>query len=113
MIEHIGPKYYTTNCKIVDKALKSRDAATVVTRSTLPELRYSLNQAEDFSRKYICSNAYLQIPTIIINTVNAASQGRFIIDGVENHGFQGCSANGTDAWQQTSPPRTLLKTFPL
>ncbi|KAH9041951.1 hypothetical protein EDB84DRAFT_1436506 [Lactarius hengduanensis] len=37
------------------------------------------DRAEDFSRKYICSNAYLPTPTIIINAVNAASQGRFIL----------------------------------
>ncbi|KAH8989405.1 hypothetical protein EDB86DRAFT_2943920 [Lactarius hatsudake] len=83
MIKHVGPM-------IVDKTLKSGDAATVVTSSTLPELRYSLNQAEDFSRKYIGSNAYLPAPTNIINA---------------NHGSR-YSANGTDAWQQTSPPRS-------
>lgn len=86
MLEHVGPKYYTTFFKIVDKALKSRDATAVVACSTLPEWRYSVYQAEDFSRKYIWPNTYLPTPAIIIKAINAASQGRFILDGVENHG---------------------------
>ncbi|KAH9012925.1 Mycolic acid cyclopropane synthetase-domain-containing protein [Lactarius pseudohatsudake] len=77
MIEHVGPKYFTTYFKIVDKALKSKDATAVVTCSSLPEWRYSVYQAEDFSRKYIWPNTYLPTPTIIVNAAN----------GVENHGF--------------------------
>ncbi|KAI9449491.1 Mycolic acid cyclopropane synthetase-domain-containing protein [Lactarius psammicola] len=107
MIEHVGPKYYTTYFKIVDKVLKSRDAIAVVTCSTLPEWRYSVYQyvmfhvfsdrksyfrsifcrPEDFSRKYIWPNTYLPTPAIIINAVNTGSQGRFILEGVESHGF--------------------------
>jgi cyclopropane-fatty-acyl-phospholipid synthase len=99
----------------VDKALKSRDATAVLTCSTLPEWRYSLYQyvvfhffsdqkhtflrffgrAEDFSRKYIWPNTYLPTPAIIINAINTASQGRFILDGVENHGFRKYLIGGT------------------
>jgi cyclopropane-fatty-acyl-phospholipid synthase len=39
--QHVGPKYYNTYFKLVDFALKSRDAAVVVTSSTFPESRYT------------------------------------------------------------------------
>ncbi|KAI9448522.1 cyclopropane-fatty-acyl-phospholipid synthase [Lactarius indigo] len=80
-------EYYATYFKIVDKVLKSRDATAVVTCSTFPEWRYPMYQAEDFSRKYIWPNTYLPTPAIIINAVNVESQGRFILEGVESHGF--------------------------
>ena len=48
----------------------------------------SLGRAEDFSRKYIWPNTYLPTPAIIINAINTATHGRFILDGVENHAFR-------------------------
>lgn len=39
--QHVGPKHYNTYFKLVDFALKSRDAAVVVSASTFPEGRYS------------------------------------------------------------------------
>ena len=58
-------------------------------------LRFSFCRAEDFSRKYIWPNTYLPTPAIIINAINAASQGRFVLDGVENHGFRKYLIRGT------------------
>lgn len=114
MLEHVGPKYYTTYFKLVDKALKSRDATAVLTCSTLPEWRYSVYQAEDFSRKYIWPNTYLPTPALIINAINTASQGRFILDGVENHGFH--YGRTIREWHRrfstNVTPEILVKDFP-
>ncbi|KAI0260501.1 putative cyclopropane fatty acid synthase [Gloeopeniophorella convolvens] len=85
MLEHVGPKYYATYFKIMDNVLKLRNATAVVTCSTFPESRYSDYQAEDFMRKYIWPNSCLPSATILINAANAASQGRFTLEGVENH----------------------------
>ncbi|KAI0253051.1 cyclopropane fatty acid synthase [Lactifluus subvellereus] len=78
-------EYHTTYFKIVDKALKSRNATAVVTCSTSLESRYSRYQSEDFSRKYIWPNYCIPSATVLINAVNIASQGRFTLEGVENH----------------------------
>ena len=40
-IKHVGAKYYNTYFKLVDFALKSRDATVVVTSSTFLESRFS------------------------------------------------------------------------
>jgi hypothetical protein len=40
-VQHVGAKYYDTYFKLIDFALKSRDAAVVVTSSTFPESRYT------------------------------------------------------------------------
>ncbi|KAI0293386.1 S-adenosyl-L-methionine-dependent methyltransferase, partial [Russula brevipes] len=85
MIEHVGPKHNATYCKIVDKMLKSKNAAAVITCSTYPEARYSWHQPEEFTRKYIWPNANFVSPTVLISTMNAASQGRFAVENVENH----------------------------
>ncbi|KAH8976460.1 S-adenosyl-L-methionine-dependent methyltransferase [Lactarius hatsudake] len=132
MIEHVGPKveivswerdwhlnvfflkHFTTYFKIVDKALKSKDATAVVTCSSLPEWRYSVYQAEDFSRKYIWPNTHLPTPTIIINAANAGSQGRFILEGVENHGLH-CGRTIREwgrRFATNATPEVLAKDFP-
>lgn len=85
MIEHVGPKYYDTYFKLVDFALKSKDATAVVTSSTFPESRYTGYQAEDFMRRYMWPNSSLPCATALITAMNTGSQGRFTLEGVENH----------------------------
>ncbi|KAG2014033.1 cyclopropane-fatty-acyl-phospholipid synthase [Coprinopsis cinerea AmutBmut pab1-1] len=85
MIEHVGPKYYNTYFKLVDFALKPQKAAAVITSSTFPESRYSSYQAEDFMRKYMWPNSSLPSATALITAAHTASQGRFTLQGVENH----------------------------
>ncbi|KAF7776777.1 hypothetical protein Agabi119p4_5170 [Agaricus bisporus var. burnettii] len=85
MIEHVGAKYYNTYFKLVDFALKSRDAVAVVTSSTFPESRYTGYQAEDFMRRYMWPNSCLPSATTLITAMNTGSQGRFTLEGVENH----------------------------
>ncbi|KAF5331734.1 hypothetical protein D9611_007586 [Ephemerocybe angulata] len=85
MIEHVGTKHYNTYFKLVDFALKSSNSTAVVTSSTFPETRYSGYQAEDFMRKYMWPNSSLPSATALITAAQAGSQGRFTLQGVENH----------------------------
>ncbi|PCH34668.1 S-adenosyl-L-methionine-dependent methyltransferase [Wolfiporia cocos MD-104 SS10] len=85
MLEHVGSKYYNAYFKLVDFALKPRNATVVVTSSTFPEARYSDYQAEDFMRRYMWPNSCLPSATVLINAAHTASQGRFTLDRVENH----------------------------
>ncbi|RDB15514.1 Tuberculostearic acid methyltransferase UfaA1 [Hypsizygus marmoreus] len=85
MLEHVGSKHYNTYFKLVDFALKSRNATVVVSASTFPESRYSGYQAEDFMRRYMWPNSCLPSATALITAAQTASQGRFTLEGVENH----------------------------
>ncbi|KAI0069241.1 cyclopropane-fatty-acyl-phospholipid synthase [Artomyces pyxidatus] len=85
MLEHVGSKHYYTYFKIVDWALKAKNATAVVSSSTFPESRYTGYQAEDFMRKYMWPNSCLPSATVLITAAHDASQGRFTLDSVENH----------------------------
>ncbi|KAH8115801.1 cyclopropane fatty acid synthase [Phellopilus nigrolimitatus] len=85
MLEHVGAKYYNTYFSLVDWALKSENAAVVVTSSSFPECRFSGYQAEDFMRRYMWPNSCLPSATALITAAHSASQGRFTLEGVENH----------------------------
>ncbi|KAL4082160.1 Mycolic acid cyclopropane synthetase-domain-containing protein [Scleroderma yunnanense] len=85
MLEHVGSQHYHTYFKLVDYALKSHNATAVVTASTFPESRYSQYQPEDFMRKYMWPNSCLPSATALIAGANSGSEGRFTLEGVENH----------------------------
>ncbi|TFK64902.1 putative cyclopropane fatty acid synthase [Pluteus cervinus] len=85
MLEHVGSKHYNTYFKLVDFALKSDGATAVVSASTFPESRYTGFQAEDFMRRYMWPNSCLPSATALIAAAQSASQGRFTLEGVENH----------------------------
>lgn len=85
MLEHVGSKHYHTYFKLVDFALKSHHATAVVTASTFPEGRYSGYQPEDFMRRYMWPNSCLPSATALITAANTGSEGRFTVEGVENH----------------------------
>ena len=85
MLEHVGAKHYEQYFRLVDFALKDKNATAVVTASTFPESKFSNYQAEDFMRKYMWPNSCLPSPTALITAAHAASQGRFTMEGVENH----------------------------
>ncbi|EIW82157.1 cyclopropane-fatty-acyl-phospholipid synthase [Coniophora puteana RWD-64-598 SS2] len=85
MLEHVGSKHYHNYFKLVDYALKSRDATVVVSASTFPESRYSGYQPEDFMRRYMWPNSCLPSATALIEAANSGSEGRFTLEGVENH----------------------------
>ncbi|KAJ7179621.1 cyclopropane-fatty-acyl-phospholipid synthase [Mycena filopes] len=101
MLEHVGSKYYNLYFKLVDFALKSSEATVVISASTFPESRYSGYQsvpsslrshvthpvfrAEDFMRRYMWPNSCLPSATALITAAQVSSQGRFTLEGVENH----------------------------
>ncbi|KAH9927606.1 cyclopropane-fatty-acyl-phospholipid synthase [Fomitopsis serialis] len=90
MIEHVGPKiddrkYYNTYFRLVDFALKTRNATAVISSSTFPEHRYSEYQAEDFMRRYIWPNSALPSASALIDAANKTTQGRLKLHTVENH----------------------------
>ncbi|KAG9317067.1 Mycolic acid cyclopropane synthetase-domain-containing protein [Chiua virens] len=85
MLEHVGSKYYHTYFKLVDFALKSRNATAIVSASTFPESRYSTYQPEDFMRRYMWPNSCLPSATALVEGANTGSEGRFTLEGVENH----------------------------
>ncbi|KAF7301242.1 Cyclopropane-fatty-acyl-phospholipid synthase [Mycena indigotica] len=85
MLEHVGSKYYSLYFKLVDFALKSSRGTVVISASTFPESRYTGYQAEDFMRKYMWPNSCLPSATALITAAQTGSQGRFTLEGVENH----------------------------
>jgi len=85
MLEHVGAKYYNLYFKLVDFALKSSEATIVISASTFPESRFSGYQAEDFMRRYMWPNSCLPSATALITAAQVGSQGRFTLEGVENH----------------------------
>lgn len=85
MVEHVGAKHYNTYFKLIDFALKSRDATAVISSSTFPESRYSTYQAEDFMRRYMWPNSCLPSATAIVTAAHSACSGRFTLDSVANH----------------------------
>ncbi|KAG6918496.1 hypothetical protein DXG01_013856 [Tephrocybe rancida] len=85
MLEHVGAKHYNTYFKLVDFALKSRNATAVVSASTFPESRYTGYQAEDFMRRYMWPNSCLPSATALITAAQVGSSNRFTLEGVENH----------------------------
>ncbi|KAF9645341.1 cyclopropane fatty acid synthase [Thelephora ganbajun] len=86
MLEHVGTQHYETYFKLVDWALKDKNAAVVVTATTFPEARYRTYQPEDFMRRYMWPNSALPCATTLINAATKASKNRFSVQFVENHG---------------------------
>ncbi|EIN13978.1 cyclopropane fatty acid synthase [Punctularia strigosozonata HHB-11173 SS5] len=85
MLEHVGTKYYETYFKMVDWALKDDGSTAVVTSSTFPECRFSAYQPDDFMRRYMWPNSNLPSATALVNAAHSASEGRFLLEGIENH----------------------------
>ncbi|KAF9782351.1 Mycolic acid cyclopropane synthetase-domain-containing protein [Thelephora terrestris] len=86
MLEHVGTQHYETYFKLVDWALKDKNATAVVTSTTFPEARYRTYQPEDFMRRYMWPNSALPCVTALVTATTKASQNRFSVQSVENHG---------------------------
>ncbi|KAL1738418.1 cyclopropane fatty acid synthase, partial [Schizophyllum fasciatum] len=85
MVEHVGAKYYNMYFKLIDFALKPRNATAVISSSTFPESRFSTYQAEDFMRRYMWPNSCLPSATAIIAAAHSACHGSFTLESVNNH----------------------------
>ena len=84
-LQHVGTQHYKTYFKLVNRALKDRNATTVVTSSTFPEACYKTYQPEDFVRCYMWPNGALPCTTALINAATKASKNRSSVQSVENH----------------------------
>jgi len=85
-LQHVGTQYYETYFKLVDWALKDKNATAIVTATTFPEARYMTCQPEDFMRRYMWPNSALPCTTTLINAATKGSKNRFSVQFVENHG---------------------------
>jgi cyclopropane-fatty-acyl-phospholipid synthase len=85
-LQHVGTQHYETYFKLVDWALKDKDATAVVTSTTFPEARYRTYQPEDFMRRYMWPNSALPCTTALINAATKGSKNRFTVQFIENHG---------------------------
>jgi len=47
-LQHVGSKYYNTYFRLIDFALKSKNATAIVSSTTCPEFRYSEYQCVSF-----------------------------------------------------------------
>ncbi|KZT40775.1 putative cyclopropane fatty acid synthase [Sistotremastrum suecicum HHB10207 ss-3] len=85
MVEHVGSKHYKTFFEIIDWALKSDNAAAVITSTTMPDFRWTPYQEQDFIRRYMWPHSSLPSPTCLITAASAASNSRLELESVENH----------------------------
>jgi cyclopropane-fatty-acyl-phospholipid synthase len=85
-LQHVGTQHYETYFRLVDWALKDKNATAVVTATTFPEARYMTYQPEDFMRRYMWPNSALPCTTALINAAIKGSKNRFSVQFVENHG---------------------------
>ncbi|KAF8495089.1 cyclopropane fatty acid synthase [Gautieria morchelliformis] len=86
MFEAVGLKHHAEFFKMMDWALKRDRAAAVITATSQPEFRYSEYQATDYGRRYQWPNTFLPSATSFLETVQRSTQGRFVVDSVEDHG---------------------------
>jgi cyclopropane-fatty-acyl-phospholipid synthase len=82
----VGTRHYETFFKLIDWALKDRDATIIITSTMFPEVCYKTYQQEDFSRCYIWPNISLPSTMTLINATTKASKNRLSVQSVENHG---------------------------
>ncbi|KAJ7843943.1 cyclopropane-fatty-acyl-phospholipid synthase [Mycena leptocephala] len=85
MIEHVGTRHYAQYFQVVDWALKKKRSTAVITSATRAEARYTTYQAPDFCRYYVWPNGAHPSPTALIKAANDGSQGRLVLNTVENH----------------------------
>lgn len=48
-------------------------------------MRYCSVRPEDFMRRYMWPNSCLPSATALITAANTGSEGRFTVEGIENH----------------------------
>lgn len=87
MLEAVGREFLTTYFACVDKLLRPDGGIAAFQCITIPETRYeSYSKGEDFIRKYIFPGGHLPTVAQLVESINKGSQGRLIIDEIENIG---------------------------
>ena len=88
-VQAVGIRYLPQFFKILDWALKPGRAAAVISATTQPESRYSEYQSTDYARRYQWPNSFCPSATSFVMTANAATEGRFALECVEDFGIRG------------------------
>jgi cyclopropane-fatty-acyl-phospholipid synthase len=87
MLEAVGREFLATYFACIDKSLRPEGGIAVFQCITMPETRYeAYTKGEDFIRKYIFPGGHLPTVTQLVESISKGSQGRLIVDEVENIG---------------------------
>jgi cyclopropane-fatty-acyl-phospholipid synthase len=87
MLEAVGREFLATYFACIDKLLRPEGGMAVFQCITMPETRYeAYTKGEDFIRKYIFPGGHLPTVTQLVESISKGSQGRLIVDEVENIG---------------------------
>ncbi|KAF5340613.1 hypothetical protein D9611_007425 [Ephemerocybe angulata] len=78
MIEAVGKEFLHVYWRTIDWAMKPKDAVGVVQAITLPEAR--------FDTYVVFPGGLLPTVTLLLETLNAGSQGRLVVDSISNIG---------------------------
>lgn len=87
MLEAVGREFLAQYFRCIDKMLKPEGGIAVFQCITMPETRYeSYSKGDDFIRKYIFPGGHLPTVSQLIQSIHLGSQGRLIVDSIENIG---------------------------
>ena len=87
MLEAVGREFLATYFSCIDKLLRPEGGIAVFQCITMPETRYEgYTKGEDFIRKYIFPGGHLPTVTQLVESINKGSQGRLLVDNIENIG---------------------------
>ena len=87
MLEAVGREFLGTYFACIDKLLRPEGGIAVFQCITMPETRYEgYATGEDFIRKYIFPGGHLPTVTQLVESINKGSQGKLIVDEIENIG---------------------------
>ncbi|KAJ6489610.1 S-adenosyl-L-methionine-dependent methyltransferase [Mycena vitilis] len=86
MLEAVGIEYMPTYIAKIDWALKSKEAAVVLTATTYPEKTRTRYQGQDFIRKFHWPHTVLPSALSLAQDFQKVLRGRFCIDSIEDFG---------------------------
>jgi len=87
MLEAVGKEFLATYFECIDKLLRPDGGIAVFQCITMPESRYeNYSKSQDFIRKYIFPGGHLPTVTQLVESINKGSQGKIIVDEIENIG---------------------------
>ncbi|KAI8924800.1 Mycolic acid cyclopropane synthetase-domain-containing protein [Entophlyctis helioformis] len=87
MLEAVGPEFLATYFETCDKLVHPTHGVVVAQVITMPEARYSSYLTSmDFIRKHIFPGGHCPSLTALIEAINQGTQGRLMMDVVDNIG---------------------------
>ncbi|KAH8728625.1 Mycolic acid cyclopropane synthetase-domain-containing protein [Phaeosphaeriaceae sp. PMI808] len=87
MLEAVGKEYLVTYFKCIDKLLKREGGIACFQCITMPDARYeAYAKSDDFIRRYIFPGGHLPAVSELVRSIDTASGGSLVVDGIENIG---------------------------